>query len=344
MKKATKESYFIAYTINEWLNSYLPSQQIRSNHTTKAYKDTLSLYILFLEADKKITSSTLSKECFSDKVIEEWLLWLINERNCSTKTCNNRLASMRSFLKYIGRKDISYQYIYLAATQIPRKKEIPTKVKGLSKKAIQALLTAPDQTTKTGRRDLTFFILMYNTATRIDELLSLKIKQLCLETDKPYITVIGKRTKIRTLYLLPRTVEHLKRYLLEVYGKNPDEDAYVFYSRNKGIYGKLTQPAISKQLKKYAYISHQICEAVPLDLHAHQLRHAKASHWLEDGMNIVQISFLLGHAQLQTTMMYLDITIEQEANALATLEDENSVVVSRKWKTSNSLKDFCGLY
>ncbi len=73
-----------------------------------------------------------------------------------------------------------------------------------------------------------------------------------------------------------------------------------------------------------------MCDEVPMDLHAHQLRHAKASHWLEDGMNIVQISFLLGHEQLQTTMVYLDITIEQELKALATLEDENDKKVIKE--------------
>ena len=61
---------------------------------------------------------------------------------------------------------------------------------------------------------------------------------------------------------------------------------------------------------------------------AAHLRHAKASHWLEDGMNIVQISSLLGHEQLQTTMVYLDITMEQELKALATLEDENDKTAS----------------
>lgn len=71
---------------------------------------------------------------------------------------------------------------------------------------------------------------------------------------------------------------------------------------------------------------------VPLDLHAHQIRHAKASHWLEDGMNIIQISFLLGHANLQTTMVYLDITTEQESKALATLECENEQSIPKKWK------------
>jgi len=47
-------------------------------------------------------------------------------------------------------------------------------------------------------------------------------------------------------------------------------------------------------------------------------------------MNIVQISFLLVHEQLQTTMVYLDITIEQEAKALATLESENDKKIQLK--------------
>ena len=79
-------------------------------------------------------------------------------------------------------------------------------------------------------------------------------------------------------------------------------------------------------------------------MHAHQFRHAKASHWLEDGMNIVQISFLLGHAQLQTTMIYMDITIEQEAKAMATLESENDKKVTAKWKnTDTSISSLCGI-
>lgn len=79
---------------------------------------------------------------------------------------------------------------------------------------------------------------------------------------------------------------------------------------------KLSQSAIRKMMKKYAVACHAKCEDVPLDLHAHQFRHPKASHWLEDGMNIAQISILLGHSQLETTMIYLDITTDQEAAAL----------------------------
>ena len=136
----------------------------------------------------------------------------------------------------------------------------------------------------------------------------------------------------------------MKSYLDFYHGSDPDPTAYVFYSRNTGIHGKLTQPAIAKMLKKHAADAHERCNEVPLDLHAHQFRHAKASHWLEDGMNIVQISFLLGHEQLQTTMKYLDITTDAEMKALATLEDEQSSSMPKRWKNNmNSLRNYCGL-
>ena len=63
---------------------------------------------------------------------------------------------------------------------------------------------------------------------------------------------------------------------------------------------------------------------MPLGAHAHQFNSGMRKHpnWLEDGISIVQISFLLGHEQLETTMKYLDITTEEKASALATLEME----------------------
>ena len=62
---------------------------------------------------------------------------------------------------------------------------------------------------------------------------------------------------------------------------------------------------------------------------------AKATHWLEDGMNIIQISFLLGHASLDTTMRYLDITTDDKRKALATLEGEKESKITipfRPWR------------
>lgn len=191
--------------------------------------------------------------------------------------------------------------------------------------------------TAAGRRDLALIAALYGTAARIDEILSLTVGQLHLDARTPHVTILGKGHKMRTLYLLPKAVAHLKSHLKEFHGGIAAPDAYVFYSRNAGPHGKMSQMAASKRLKRHAQTARQSCVEVPLDFHAHQLRHAKASHWLEDGMNIVPISLLLGHEQLQTTMVYLDVTIEQKAKALATLEDENSRKVPKKSKTPKPL-------
>jgi site-specific recombinase XerD len=321
----------------------MPSQRTKSEYTLKSYGETLSLYISFLETDKGIHSGNLCGDCFSAENIESWLVWLREKRGNSPDSCNTRLASLRAFVKYLGRKNVKYLYLASSASQIDRRKTTAPKVTGMSKQAVHALLAAPDESTKAGRRDIALMVTMYGTAVRINEILSLKIKHLRLDEAKPYMTVIGKGDKIRTLYLLPKTVAHLRAYLADAHGENPLPESYVFYSRNKGLSGKMSQTAINKQLKKHALAAKTICPDVPEDIHAHQLRHAKASHWLEDGMNIVQISFLLGHAQLQTTMVYLDITTEQEARALATLEDENDKSVPKKWKSGQSLSDLCGV-
>lgn len=344
MKKPTETACNIARHINRWLNDYAPSQKSSSSHTVRSYIQALSLYIGFLEAEKKIGPAILCPECFCGVYIEEWLVWLIKKRECSPETCNNRLAALRAFLKYLGSRDVSLLFLSHEASLIPRRKTVRKKINGMSKKAIQVLLSKPDIATRTGRRDLVLLIVMYNTAARIDELLSIKIKNLRLEAEKPHVTVIGKGCKIRTLYLLPKAVTHLKKYLLDFHGEKPNPESYLFYSRNAGTTGKMSQVAVNKQLRKYALSARSDCDEVPLKLHAHQIRHAKASHWLEDGMNIVQISFLLGHSNIQTTMAYLDITTEQEVKALATLEDESTKGVSKKWKPDiNSLAAFCGV-
>jgi site-specific recombinase XerD len=343
MKKATNESVVIARHINAFLNEYVPSQKSSSSHTLKSYQYALSLYIGFLETKKGISVERLCGGCFGRTIIEEWLQWLMEMRGSSQKTCNNRLASLRAFLRYLGSREIHLLHLSEDATRIPRKKEVRKKIKGMSKKAVQVLLSVPNLSTKTGRRDLTLMITMYSTAARMDEILSLKTKHLHLDAEKPNVTIIGKGSKIRTLYLLPKAVAHLKKYLKEFHGDTPSEEAYVFYSRNIGSHGKMSQTAINKQLKKHARTAYEMCDDVPLDLHAHQLRHAKASHWLEDGMNIVQISFLLGHEQLHTTMVYIDITTEQELKALKTLENENDKKVSKKWGKKGGLAEFCGV-
>ena len=339
MNKNTLESLRIVKYITAYLNVYLPSHQTSSSHTQKNYRITLQLYLEFLE-EKNISIDNVKFNDFNSKNIEEWLVWLSQNRNNKPQSINNRLAAIRVFLEYLGRQDISLYYLYVESKQIKRRKQPKIKVKGVSKNGMKHLFAAIDQSTATGRRDLTLFILMYNTATRINELLSLKIDNLFLDVENPYINIVGKGNKLRSLYLLPKTVSYLRKYIIEFHGTSQNKNSYLFYSKIKGKDTKLTQPAIEKQLKKWASIANKKCNEVPLTLHPHQIRHAAACHWLEDGINIVQISYLLGHEQLQTTMVYLEITTVQKTIALEAIESNKQN--NKLWKNNlKKLSDIC---
>lgn len=344
MKKANSEAIAISRYIFSFFSEFAPIHKTSSEHTLKSYSTAITLFLEFLETSEKVSPETLNHVHFERVVVEKWLQWLKTERGCSSATCNVRLGSLRVFLKYLGSRNPEFLHLSFEATVIPLMKTRKTKVCGMPKKAVKALMACPNQKTKIGIRDLVIMIILYATACRINELLSIKNGQLHLSASKPYVNVIGKGNKVRTLYLLPKAEASIKVYLSLFHGSHPDPEAYLFYSRCKSINSQLTQPAVDKRLKLIAKEAYKQCLDVPLGLHAHQFRHAKASHWLEDGMNIVQISFLLGHENLTTTMKYLDITLEDEAKALATLEDEKSKKTAPKWKNKDgSLKSFCGM-
>lgn len=81
-----------------------------------------------------------------------------------------------------------------------------------------------------GKRDLAFLTVLYATAGRLDEILSIKICHIYLDSKNPYINLLGKGSKTRTAYLLPRAAAHAKAYLKVFHGEKPDPEAYLFYS------------------------------------------------------------------------------------------------------------------
>lgn len=329
--------------LGSWVNEYLPLRNVTSTKTVRTYETALSLFLDFLEQEKSIHIGILSVTCFERSYIEDWGNWLYGIRKCSAQTCNNRLSALRSFLKYVSYNEKSLSYLYVEAQAIPLQKVVNKPVEGLSRKGLKTLLSTINQTTKTGRKYLALFTLIYNCGLRIDEALSITLKDLHLTAEHPFVTVVGKGTKLRTLAILPRTKKLIEAYIGTYHGRTPNETHYLFYSRNTGPTGKSSQTSISKQLKIYARLAHEICSDVPLNLHCHQLRHACATHLLEDGINIVQLSRFLGHSNLSTTMKYIDVGLQMKTEALAKIDYDSNKGIKPKWKNSKSLAEACGL-
>lgn len=321
--------------MDDWLKIYLPKIRMRSKHTIDAYESSLSLYLDFLEDKKGITCKSFSEECFRREWIEEWIASSNNERKNSRRTCDLRLSCIKSLLKYLASKNAIYLQYHLDVCCIGKLSVGHGKqVDGLSKKAMKELFVVMQGNTKTELRDRTFFTCMYDTGARAGEMLSIKISDLKLDNEMPYVTIIGKGNKLRTLLFSAQTVMLLKRYLKEMHGLYPNPNHYLFYSRVKGQDYPLDLDTINVNLKLYAKKAHSNCPEIPLTLHTHQIRHSSCTHWFQDGVNLAQISKYLGHESIETTRIYLGISKEELIEALHK-RDNGTITENSKYGNIN---------
>lgn len=347
MKKISKSSSTLATQnrkmtklIYEWHTAYVPSVKTTSAHTLRSYKLSLSLFLRYLQSERGITSFTLTPECFSVEVLTQWLTWLKKERHVSATTCNIRMAAIKNLTKYISGQMPEYAYIYMAVSELIKPlRKVKRIVHAMTRDAVKAIFAVPDTTTKIGLRDLTLMMLSYGVAARLNEVLSLTVKDVILDNVKdPYVILCGKGGGFRSIYLHDDLVEWLRLYLRIFHGDRPNKDSLLFYSPCKGCMGKLTQPAIAKRLRLYAAKAHEVCPDVPLNLHSHLWRHSMATHWREDNINIVEIKELLGHRNLSTTMIYEDVTEKQKKKAIDTLEDTFTKSQDKKWEKPENME------
>jgi len=316
-----KESRSLIDHINNWLKIYLPQTRCYSSNTIKSYEAAIFLFIEFLESEKHIKVNEFNETCFKGDVLEEWLTWLGNKRNNQKRTRDQRLYIIRSLLKYLKSKNHSMVISYLDACEI---RGISSghgkKVEGLSKAAMKTLFANIDCSTRTGKRDYALLALMFDTGCRIGEELNIKINDLYLDMGNPYIIVNGKGNKKRSLILSEKTVEIIRLYIGMFLGNNPNPEAYLFYSSHGGIYKQMSEDAVNNRLYIISEKAHKKCAEVPVHMHCHQIRHSSASHWLQDDINIAQISRYLGHESLESTRIYLGISRQELEKALAKRE------------------------
>ena len=323
----------IAKLYADWIHERSTSQ---SAHTIKSYSTSMLLFLQYLENKKKINVGEFcAEQMFSHETIQDWMDWLEKERKCSAQTCNVRLANIRSFVKYMAERDLTYRYIFMDVSCVRPMKTNKKKVEGITKRAVKALLGCPDTKTRVGFRDAVLLSMLYTTATRVDELLSIKLQDINLDVEYPYVIILGKGSKIRTLNLPKKLTEMLKHYIQVFHSEKYAPSNYLFYSREKGMNFKLSAMGLHKRIRIYAERANKTSNEVPVDLHAHQLRHARATHLLDDGLNIAQLSKFLGHENIATTMIYLDITEDMKSSAIKTRMNEQIKAVKPKWNKSN---------
>jgi len=267
-----------------------------------------------MEQKMRISLNKLAIKDVTKQSVLEFLDWLQDERNNSNATRNLRLAAIHSFFKYIQYFAPENLYEYQSILSIKVKKKEKPIINYLTLDGIRLWLEQPDRSTLKGRRDLALLSLMYDTGARVQEIIDLTPTDLRL--DKPTtIRVTGKGNKARIIPLLEAQVKILKNYLSENNLTKPFAGSYpLFFNSRKE---KLTRAGITYILLKYSEKARQENQQlIPDKMSCHVIRHSKAMHLLQAGVNLVYIRDILGHVSVETTEIYARADSRQKREAI----------------------------
>lgn len=312
-----KDNYFSSY-IQKYFLSYLISQRGYGANTLASYRDTFKLLFTFLaSSDKqllKLKLTDVDREC-----VLKYLHWAETERRNSVSTRNLRLAVLKSFFSYVLSISPEYAGQCSEIISIPAKKVEKKQPKYLTEAETKRLLNAPDRNSKEGIRHMAILTLLYDSACRVQELIDLNVANVALGRCCR-VFVKGKGSKYREIPIFSETGKVLQRYIT-VYSLKSDEP--LFASRNGG---RLTRAGVSYIINKYNKLL-QKARAVNLtnSLSPHLLRHSKATHLVNENVNIYNVRDFLGHASVTTTEIYLTSNPERTKRAI---EKASSMIVN----------------
>lgn len=310
-RKKTADFWILA---RRYLHDYMPVTRNLSDKSVEAYKQSLKVYLEFLESEKEISNEKVNFDSFTRNNIKEFISWLTG-KNCSPKTINLRLTAIRSFLKYSSEEDFELRGIYTDVCSVKKVKEEKKPIVYLQPEATVVILAAYDTTTAKHRRNRMMLIMLYDTGARVQELADMNISSLHLRERNPFVTLIGKGRKSRNVPLLNKTVQHLNEYLKEFHPEM--NECPLFYSLLDGRPHRLSTDSISLVLKTAANKARLTCEAVPERVHCHMIRKTRAMDLYKNGVPLPFIMQLLGHESMSTTSgFYAFATLEMMTDAM----------------------------
>lgn len=289
----------ISNLITSFFTNYLPNDVGYADNTVKSYRDTFILYFNFAEQTHLCPRGKLSIELFNKENILQFLDWLESDRKVSISTRNQRLAALKSFSKYVSFNSPEYMDTFQQILNIPVKKSISKTVDYLTADAITLLLKQPFIDDKNGIRDLALLSLLYESGCRVQEIIDIKYGNISFNTPAT-ITVIGKGSKVRIIPISSNVANIVKKYASNNQITDPQQNLFTNHKREP-----LTRSGVTYILKKYvdkAKIDSP--ELFCTKMHPHILRHSKAMHLLENGVNLIYIRDFLGHSSVTTTEIY----------------------------------------
>jgi site-specific recombinase XerD len=273
-----------------------------SRETLLANRKDIKMFLNYLQL-KKCTH-------VNGPVMLGYLSYLRQERKNKADAANRKMETLKTYLRFLCCNDVN------RADEIPlesfrRLKPESTGQKNTPTfKEIQEMFKRIADDSPYGKRDRIVFFLMYHLGLRIGEVHRITLDDIDFETGK--IIIHGKGRKIRELGLVPQVIELLEKYRVDIrpFFLNADKSNALFLSKK----GKpLAVRSIEHNFQKYfkGFYPRSCERLVP-----HTLRHAFATHYLENSDDMVTLKNIMGHKYMKSTEAYLHCTMEMLRKAL----------------------------
>lgn len=332
-----KETDFAQY-LTQFLSVYLPRQVGSKRNTQLSYRDSFSLFLRYCRDQEKLPPEKLAVSKVDRELVLRFLQWLEEERNCKASTRNQRLAAIHSFFSFLIVEAPQYMQQGQKILTIPMKKTDKPPLMYLPLDSVKGLLEQPDRTTIQGKRDAVLLSLLYDTGARVQELVDLKVCDVALN-DTVTILLTGKGGKSRIVPVMKPTGELIRQYI-EGSGLSSPQYGRCPLFTNRGN-KPLTRAGVTYILKKYAgQAQAQGVKDISNEITPHWLRHSKAMHLLQSGVNLVYIRDLLGHSDISTTEIYARADEKMKRKALTEAYNSPSSEDLPVWKKDKDLLDW----
>jgi tyrosine recombinase XerC len=264
-----------------------------SKHTLRAYHTDLTQFDSFLRDEK----------CKNLKRVNHLLLRkylaILRSRNYSRTTIVRKLASLRSFFKFLNQEAVLESNPFEILRTPKQTKKLPH---FLSINDIDTLLKTPDESEISGLRDRAMLETLYSTGIRVSELVGLNEEDVDFYGEM--VKVQGKGKKERLVPIGSYAIKAINEYInSKKKKKGLGKNVPLFLNK----YGdRLSSRSVARSLDKYLKLT-----GINLTTSPHTFRHSFATHMLDKGANLRAVQELLGHSNLSTTQIYTHVTTER---------------------------------
>jgi site-specific recombinase XerD len=299
----------IAPHITVFLKQYLPFERGAGVNTCESYAYAFKLLFEYASHCLKITPSQLHLEQLEAPLIVDFLNYLETTRANGPNSRNIRLAAIKSFMHFMEYRLPTALEQIRRILAIPPKKADTRLVRHLTVEEVQAIIDAPEPTTRVGIRDRAMLHLCFACGLRVSELVGLRIDDLNLQPGAS-IFVLGKGRRERCLPLWKETASALRAWLA-VRGAAMAPELFL---NARGA--PMTRSGFEYILRKHVRTAANLCPSLLTKrVSPHVLRHTCALTVLQATNDLRKVSLWLGHANMQTTEMYTraDSTVKLEA-------------------------------